>query len=61
MSMRPINNMAQKETCARGKRSYTDRAKETAVHIERIRSMLLARESKDNIHPELAVGTQVMR
>ena len=40
-----LNNMAQKETRASGKRSYADRAKETAVHIERIRDMLLAREA----------------
>jgi len=40
-----LNNMGQKETRASGKRSYADRAKETAVHIERIRDMLLAREA----------------
>jgi two-component system chemotaxis response regulator CheB len=37
-----LNNMAQSETAASAKRSYTDKAKETQVHIERIRAMLLA-------------------
>ncbi len=40
-----LNNMAQKEARARDKRSYAERAEETAVHIERIRNMLLAREA----------------
>jgi two-component system chemotaxis response regulator CheB len=40
-----LNNMDQKETRASGKKdSYAKRAKETDVHIERIREMLLARE-----------------
>lgn len=39
-----LNGMAEKATRARSKRSYVDRASETAVHIERIRDMLLARE-----------------
>jgi two-component system chemotaxis response regulator CheB len=37
-----LNNMAQSETAASAKRSYTDKAKETQVHIERIRAMLQA-------------------
>jgi two-component system chemotaxis response regulator CheB len=37
-----LNNMAQSETAAAVKRSYTDKAKETQVHIERIRAMLQA-------------------
>lgn len=40
-----LNGMAQKETNARGKHTYVDRAKETAIHIERIRGMLLAPEA----------------
>ena len=40
-----LNNMAQKESRPAGKRSYADRAKETSVHIARIRNMLLAPES----------------
>ena len=40
-----LNNMDQKRTRASGKTdSYADRAKETDVHIERIRDILLARE-----------------
>jgi len=37
-----LNNMAQKENGSRQKSSYAKRAKETQVHIERIRAMLLA-------------------
>jgi two-component system, chemotaxis family, protein-glutamate methylesterase/glutaminase len=40
-----LNNMARKETRAPVKRSHAERAKETAVHVERIRDMLLAREA----------------
>lgn len=38
-----LNSMDEKDPRTGGKRSYAERAKETAVHIERIRSMLLAR------------------
>jgi two-component system chemotaxis response regulator CheB len=42
-----LNNMDQKETRAsRKKDSYAQRVKETDVHIERIREMLLAREGR---------------
>jgi two-component system chemotaxis response regulator CheB len=40
-----LNNMADKETHSNTKRSYAERAKETEIHIERIRAMLLAPES----------------
>ncbi len=40
-----LNNMAQKESRPRGKDSYAQRARETEVHIERIREMLLSPES----------------
>ena len=36
-----LNNMAQKEI--QGARSYTERVRETEVHIERIREMLLTK------------------
>jgi two-component system chemotaxis response regulator CheB len=39
-----LNNMAQKESRSKVKTDYTRRAKETQVHIERIRAMLLAPE-----------------
>lgn len=42
-----LNNMHQKELQSSEKNnSYDERAKETAVHIERIREMLLARENR---------------
>lgn len=41
-----LNNMAQKELRSKGKGSAGQRAKETQVHIERIRAILLAPESK---------------
>jgi len=37
-----LNNMAQRESHPKGKDAYAQRAKETEVHIERIREMLLA-------------------
>lgn len=37
-----LNNMAERETASTRKRGYSERAKETQVHIERIRSMLLS-------------------
>ena len=40
-----LNNMAQKETHTREKRSLSQRAKETEIHIERIRAMLLSETS----------------
>jgi two-component system, chemotaxis family, protein-glutamate methylesterase/glutaminase len=40
-----LNNMAQRESRPKGRQSYNQRATETEVHIERIREMLLARES----------------
>jgi two-component system chemotaxis response regulator CheB len=40
-----LHTMAENESRAAAKRSYTERAKETEVHIERIRAMLLAPES----------------
>ena len=43
-----LNNMSQKETRTSSKRSYVERAKETAVHIERIRDMLVTREPAEN-------------
>lgn len=41
-----LNTMAQKEMGARAKSSYAERAKETGVHIERIRKILLAPETE---------------
>lgn len=41
-----LNNMARSEHRPYGANSYRERAKEADVHIERIRSMLLAREVK---------------
>lgn len=38
-----LNSMAGKEARAGGRRAYFERAEETTVHIERIRTMLLAR------------------
>lgn len=41
-----LNNMAQKERHGRRKKSsYAERARETEVHIQRIREMLLTREN----------------
>jgi two-component system chemotaxis response regulator CheB len=40
-----LNNMAQRETGSKGKGSAAQRSKETQVHIERIRAILLAPES----------------
>lgn len=40
-----LNNMAQTQIGQKGKESYAKRAKETDVHIERIREMLLASET----------------
>jgi two-component system chemotaxis response regulator CheB len=41
-----LNNMDQRESrSTRRNNSYAERAKETEVHIERIRAMLLARET----------------
>ena len=37
-----LNSMAQKQGNARTARSYAQRAKETQIHIERIRAMLMA-------------------
>jgi hypothetical protein len=37
-----LNNMAQRETHSRQKHSLAQRAKETEIHIERVRAMLLA-------------------
>ena len=41
-----LNNMAKSEKRPNGESSYRERAKEADIHIERIRSMLLARETK---------------
>jgi two-component system, chemotaxis family, protein-glutamate methylesterase/glutaminase len=41
-----LNNMAKRDTRAKGKSSYRQRAEETNVHIERIRAMLLAPETE---------------
>lgn len=38
-----LNKMLQKETRSKAQSSYAERAKETEVHIERIRDMLLSR------------------
>lgn len=38
-----LNNMAQNEIRSKGKQSYAERVKETEVHIERIRQMLLTK------------------
>jgi hypothetical protein len=46
--------MAQKETGLRRKSSYAKRAKETQVHIERIRAMLRAPERGQAIPNENA-------
>ncbi len=40
-----LNTMAKTQTNQKGKASYAQRAKETDVHIERIRRMLLASET----------------
>jgi two-component system chemotaxis response regulator CheB len=40
-----LNNMARTQIGQKGKASYAQRAKETDVHIERIREMLLASET----------------
>jgi two-component system, chemotaxis family, protein-glutamate methylesterase/glutaminase len=40
-----LNNMAKSERRQKGKLSFAQRAKETDVHIERIRQMLLASET----------------
>jgi two-component system chemotaxis response regulator CheB len=40
-----LKSMAEKEPRAQRNRAYVERAKETLVHIERIRKMLLAREA----------------
>jgi two-component system chemotaxis response regulator CheB len=40
-----LNNMARTQVGQTGKESYAQRAKETEVHIERIRAMLLASET----------------
>jgi two-component system chemotaxis response regulator CheB len=37
-----LNNMAETEIRSKGKSAYAQRAKETGVHIDRIRAMLLA-------------------
>jgi two-component system chemotaxis response regulator CheB len=42
-----LNNMAHKETNSHVKRSYAERAKETEVHIERVRAMLTAKEGDE--------------
>lgn len=41
-----LNNLAQQRRPVKGKSSVAQRAKETQVHIERIRAMLLAQQSK---------------
>ena len=38
-----LSNMAQNEIRSKGKQSYAERVKETEVHIERIRQMLLTK------------------
>jgi two-component system, chemotaxis family, protein-glutamate methylesterase/glutaminase len=43
-----LNNMAHRETSSQSKSSYVQRAKETEVHIERVRAMLTAREAELN-------------
>ncbi len=43
-----LNNMARTQIRQRGKDSYAQRAKETEIHIERIREMLLAPENAQN-------------
>jgi two-component system, chemotaxis family, protein-glutamate methylesterase/glutaminase len=37
-----LNNMAERETAATVKRRYSQKAKETQIHIERLRAMLLS-------------------
>jgi two-component system chemotaxis response regulator CheB len=44
-----LNNMAQREGHRKGRDSYAQRAKETEVHTERIREMLLASESAESV------------
>jgi len=41
-----LNNMAKRETNSYTKRSYSERAKETEIHIDRVRAMLTSREQK---------------
>jgi two-component system chemotaxis response regulator CheB len=41
-----LNNIAQQQSKVKGKSPATQRAKETQVHIERIKAMLLAQQSK---------------
>lgn len=41
-----LNNIAEQQTKAKGKSPAAQRAKETQVHIERIKAMLLAQQSK---------------
>jgi two-component system, chemotaxis family, protein-glutamate methylesterase/glutaminase len=41
-----LNNIAQQQTNGKGKSPAGQRAKETQVHIERIKAMLLAQQSK---------------
>jgi two-component system chemotaxis response regulator CheB len=41
-----LNNMARRDTRAKGKSPYRERAAETNTHIERIRAMLLTSESE---------------
>jgi two-component system, chemotaxis family, protein-glutamate methylesterase/glutaminase len=41
-----LNNIAHEQTKVKGKNSAAQRAKETQVHIERIKAMLLAQQSK---------------
>ncbi|MFN0101688.1 MAG: chemotaxis protein CheB [Bryobacteraceae bacterium] len=40
-----LNNMAQKESVPNSKSSYLQRAKDTQIHIERIRAMIITPES----------------
>jgi two-component system, chemotaxis family, protein-glutamate methylesterase/glutaminase len=40
-----LNNMAHREQRPRSRASYQDRAKETEIHIERIRAMLISKEN----------------
>jgi two-component system, chemotaxis family, protein-glutamate methylesterase/glutaminase len=41
-----LNNIAQQQTKVKGKSPAAQRAEETQVHIERIKAMLLAQQSK---------------
>lgn len=54
-----LNNMAQTQIDQKGKASYVQRAKETEIHIERIREMLLASETAAPSESRERLGRQL--